>query len=154
MFQIFGTVAPPPGAAAYGGSVFGGFVPFLNNILRLIFVVGGLFAFFNLILGGFGFLSAGGDAKAIEKAWGKIWQSLVGLILIVGSFVLAAIFGYLLFGNATTILNPKLYGPTNTSSGWYQGCMTFCQSLPAAGSSNCTDWCNACANDPACIAKF
>jgi len=81
MAPIFGEVKPP--VEAYG-SVFTGLVPFLNNILRLIFVIAGLYGFLNLIIAGFGFLSAGGDAKAIEKAWGKIWQSLVGLIIIVG----------------------------------------------------------------------
>lgn len=108
IFGIFGTVEPPP--TAYGG-VFSGLVPFLNNILRLIFVIAGLFAFFNLIIAGFGFMSAGGDPKAIEKAWSKIWQSLIGLLIIVASFLLAAIFGYLLFGDPTAILKPKIYGP-------------------------------------------
>lgn len=111
MLGIFGTINPPPGAAAYGGSVFGGLVPFLNNILRLIFVIAGLFALFNLIIAGFGFMTAGGDPKAIEKAWSKIWQSLIGLIIIVASFLLAAIFGYLLFGDPMAILQPKIWGP-------------------------------------------
>ena len=112
MFQIFGTISPPPGADKYG-SVFFGLVPFLNNILRLIFVVAGLYGLFNLIIAGFGFMTAGGDAKMIEKSWNRIWQSLVGLIIVVCSFVLAAIFGYILFGDASSILNPKIYGPGN-----------------------------------------
>lgn len=113
MLQIFGTVKPP--LTAYGGgSVFTGLVPLLNNILRLVFVIAGLFALVNLITAGFQFMSAAGDPKQIEKAWSKIWQSIVGLIIIVGSFVLAAIFGYLIFGNAMAILSPKIWGPGNT----------------------------------------
>lgn len=108
MATIFGEIKPP--IEAYG-SVFAGLVPFLNNILRLIFVIAGLYGFFNLILAGFGFMSAGGDPKAIEKAWSKIWQSLIGLIIIVASFLLAAILGYLLFGDTMAILNPKIWGP-------------------------------------------
>jgi hypothetical protein len=104
---FFGTVTPP---TKYG-EVFSGLVPFLNNILRLIFVIAGLFTFLNLIIAGFGFMSAGGDPKAIEKSWNRIWQSLVGLLIIVGSFLLAAIFGYLLFGRADAILVPQIYGP-------------------------------------------
>ena len=115
MFAIFGNIGAPPGAAAYGTDVFTGLLPFLNNIIRLIFVLAGLFAFFNLIMGGMGFISAGGDPKAIQKAWGKIYQSLIGLIIIVSTFVLSAIFGYILFGNAMSILNPKIYGPSDTS---------------------------------------
>jgi hypothetical protein len=96
---------------AYQGIASGGLILFLTNILRLVFVAAGLFAFINLILAGFQFMSAGGDAKQVEKAWGKIWQSLMGLILVVGSFALAALFGYLLFGDAGFILNPKIYAP-------------------------------------------
>ncbi|MFH0863775.1 MAG: hypothetical protein V1858_01650 [Candidatus Gottesmanbacteria bacterium] len=104
---LFGTVTPP---TPYG-SAFSGLVPFLNNTLRLIFLIAGLYTLLNLIIAGFGFMTAGGDSKAIENAWAKIWQSLVGLIIIVSSFLLAAIFGYLIFHDASAILNPRIYGP-------------------------------------------
>jgi hypothetical protein len=112
---IFGNITNPlqqinPGGG-YGELSEGGLINLLNNILRLMVAVAGIWAFLNLILAGYQFMSAGGDAKKVEEAWGKIWQSLVGLLIIVGSFVLAAIFGYLLFGDAAAILNPKIYGP-------------------------------------------
>lgn len=117
MWQIFGNIENPlkkinPGG--YGGlgvGEGGGLISFLNNLLRLLAVIGGLFAFFNLVIAGYGFLSAGDDPKKIVAAWQKIWQSMLGLLFILGSFVLAAIFGYLLFGDATAILKPKIYGP-------------------------------------------
>lgn len=111
--EIVGTVDNPLPPAYQGitSAQGGGLILFLTNILRLAFVAAGLFAFVNLILAGFQFMSAGGDAKAVGQAWGKIWQSLLGLILVVGSFALAALFGYLLFGDAGYILNPKIYGP-------------------------------------------
>ncbi len=89
----------------------GGLVLLLTNILRLVFVAGGVFAFLNIIVSGFEFMNAGGDSKKIENAWNRIWQSLIGLVLIVGSFALAALFGYLIFGDAGFILSPKIYGP-------------------------------------------
>jgi hypothetical protein len=58
-------------------------------------------------------MNAGGDSKAVGKAWDKIWQSLLGLVIIVGSFAVASIFGQLIFGRADFILNPQIYGPTN-----------------------------------------
>jgi len=33
-------------------------------------------------------------------------------VIMAGSFVLAALIGWLIFGDATAILNPKIYGPT------------------------------------------
>ena len=83
-------------------------VGFLNAILRIIFLVAGLFAFFNVIIAGFQFLSAGGNPKAIGEAVDKIWKSLLGLVIIVSSFVLAVIFGWLIFGDPMAILRPEI----------------------------------------------
>lgn len=114
MDNIFGKITLP-GFFKYGGLFptleTGGLVLFLNNVIKLLIIVGGLFAFFNIILAGYGFISAGDDPKKMAAAWSKIWQSLIGLLLIAGSFVLAAIFGWLLFRDATAILVPRIYGP-------------------------------------------
>lgn len=109
--SFFGCVTPPQGVSQYGSLENEGLINFANNILKLIIVGAGLFAFVNIILAGYGFLSAGGDSKKVEAAWGKIWQSLLGLAFVAGSFVLAAIFGWLIFKDPTAILNPKIYGP-------------------------------------------
>ncbi len=94
------------------GSVTQGLVPFFTNLIRLMFVGAGIYAFLNFIIAGYQYMSAGGDTKALSAAWARIWQSLLGLIIIVGSFALAALFGYLIFGDAGFILNPVIYGPT------------------------------------------
>lgn len=85
-----------------------GVMTLMNSILKVIFVIGGLWAFINFIIAGYGFISAGGDSKAMGKSWERIWQSFMGLLFIVGSFLLAAIAGVLLFHDATAILQPKL----------------------------------------------
>jgi hypothetical protein len=110
--DIIGTVTnplPAPYKNLTGGN--GGFILFFSNILRLVFVVAGVFAFINFIVAGFQYMSAGGDAKALTSAWDRILQSLIGLIFIVGSFAIAALIGQLVFGDAGFILNPKIYGP-------------------------------------------
>ena len=112
MLGFFGPISPPPGVVEYGSDIKG-LMGFANNILKLLIIGGGVFAFVNVILAGYGFLGAGGDAKKVEQAWAKIWQSLIGLIFIGGSLVLAAIFGWLIFKDVTAILNPKVYGPGN-----------------------------------------
>ncbi len=111
MEPIVGSVTSPLAGTGYA-SVFGGFGLLVTNILRLVFVGGGIFALFNFIIAGFQYMNAGGDSKAMTAAWDKIWHSLLGLVVIVGSFALAAVVGQLLFGSATFILNPTIVGPT------------------------------------------
>lgn len=113
MLQIIGGITPPPAITLYGllAGNPGGLVIFLNNTIRIMIVVGGLWAFLNLIISGYDFLSASGDPKIFAKAWQRIYQSMLGLLIMLASFVLAAIFGQLLFGDPTVILNPKIYGP-------------------------------------------
>lgn len=100
----FGCVNPPP-------QLKGDLVILFNNVLRLVFLVAGIYAFLRFLVAGMTFINAGGDAKKISQAWASIWQSLVGLVIIIGSFALAAIIGHMLFGDWQTILNPQIYGP-------------------------------------------
>lgn len=109
--QFFGNVEPPPGVNLYGGDINTGPMQFANNVLKLVIVIAGLYAFINLIVAGYDFLGAGGDAKKVQQAWDKIWQSLLGLAFVAGSFVLAAVFGWLIFKDPTAILSPKIFGP-------------------------------------------
>jgi hypothetical protein len=112
MLQIFGTVKNPLlYGNAFGDGTNGGLVLFLTNILRLVFVVAGMYALINFILAGFQYMTAAGDAKALTAAWARIWQTLLGLIIIVSSFALAALIGYVMFGDASFILSPKVWGP-------------------------------------------
>lgn len=116
IFQLItNPISPPPGISKwidkFGEGDVPGLIPFFNALLQLIIVLAGIFSFLNIIIAGYQFMSAGGDPKKIGEATSKIWQSLMGLLLVAGSFVLAVIFGYLIFGDATAIISPKIYGP-------------------------------------------
>lgn len=98
---------------AYNGSVQGsGLIIILTTLVRTSIIAAGLFTFFNLIMAGYGFLSAGGDAKAVGKAWEKIYMSLIGLLVSAGAVLLAAVFGWLIFGDPTAITSPQIFTPT------------------------------------------
>jgi hypothetical protein len=85
-----------------------GIISFVNMLLRIVIAVAGIWVFLNIILAGFGYISAGGDPKKVEQSWTKIWQSLVGLVIILASFIIAAAIGILFFGDVGAILNPTL----------------------------------------------
>lgn len=108
----FGQIVPPTPLQKFGGIVPGGQAyavgNFLNLTLRLLIYGAAIYALFNFILAGYTFLSAGEDSKKIEAAWAKIWQTALGLAVAAGSFVLAAIFGWLIFGDFNFIINPSL----------------------------------------------
>ena len=110
----FEKVAPNTTLSALGGlnATSGeGLILIANSIFKLTVVLAGLYTFWNLIIAGYGFMSAGEDAKAIGKAWAKIWQSLLGLLVVSGSLVLAMIFGWLIFGDVTMLISPRVFGP-------------------------------------------
>ncbi|MEK7112911.1 MAG: hypothetical protein AAB875_06395 [Patescibacteria group bacterium] len=105
----FGQVKPPPGVEKYGG--LEGLPVFINNLLKILIIGAGIYTVFNLVLAGYAFLSAGDDPKKVAGAWAKIWQSLLGLAFAAGAFVLAAIFGQLIFGRADALLQIRIFGP-------------------------------------------
>ena len=105
--DLFGTITPPSPIAKYSDPG-AGLGALLNTFLKVMIVGAGIYALFNLIFAGYAFMSAGDDAKKVGGAWAKIWQSLLGLTIAAGAFVLAAIFGQLIFGDWEFILKPSV----------------------------------------------
>jgi hypothetical protein len=109
--QVFGPVSPPQGISNYGSLVEGGPTNFISNLIKIIIAGAGLFALFNLVIAGYSFMSAGDDPKKVAGAWSRIWQSLLGLAISAGAFVLAAIFGRIIFGDYYALLRVRVFGP-------------------------------------------
>jgi hypothetical protein len=103
---LIGTVNNPN--PQYGGAAGEGLFKFMSNLFKLAGTIGGLFLVFQLVTAGFGYLTAEGDAKKTAMAWAKIWQSLLGLIIIASAFILAGVAERL---TGIKILNPVIYGP-------------------------------------------
>ncbi len=106
---IIGEVNPPKGVTLLESGVEG--IPvFINMIINLLIVGAGIYAVINLVTAGYDFMSAGDDPKKVAGAWTKIWQTLLGLAIAAGAFVLAAIFGKILFGEYDALLQFKIFG--------------------------------------------
>jgi len=108
--QVFGRVNPPPGVATYGMSLVG-LRWFISNIIKTAIVIAGIYAFINLILAGYSFMSAGGNPEKIAASWAKIWQTMLGLFIAAASFVLAGIFGWLIFRDYNALLQLRVFAP-------------------------------------------
>ncbi|MDP2684813.1 MAG: hypothetical protein Q8P20_07305 [bacterium] len=108
----FGAVeAPEKLKAIYGPEAGPAFGKLIQFGLRALIVGAGIYALFNLVLAGYAFMSAGDDAKKVSGAWAQIYQTLMGLAFAAGSFVLAAIFGQLIFGDPLFLLKPSIPTP-------------------------------------------
>mgnify|MGYP001602016160 CR=1 FL=1 len=109
--DIIGTITPPAAISKFGDVSSGGVGIFLNRILQVMIIFAGIYSLFNLVSAGYAFMSAGDDPKKVAGAWQKIWQTLLGLAFAAGALVLAGIFGQLIFGDPTIILNPQIPAP-------------------------------------------
>lgn len=107
--NLFGVIALPPGITK--GVEDGGLVNLLTAVLRLMVVAAGIYALFNFVIAGYQFMNAGGDSKAVSSAWARIWQSMIGVVVVASAFLFAALIGKIFFGSAGAILNPTLYTP-------------------------------------------
>lgn len=101
----FGSIKPPDSVSGDPASSIGNLI---QEIIWILIIGAGIYALFNFILAGYAFLSAGDDPKKVAGAWAKIWQTALGLVIAAGAFVLAAIFGQLIFGRWDFILNPTI----------------------------------------------
>lgn len=109
--DFFGQITPPAAITRFGGTQGEGLIFLLNNLLQVFFVIAGVYALWQFINAGWTMMSSGGDAKKINQGRDKIIWAFLGLLVMAGAFVLAAIMGFLLFGDVTAIINPKLTGP-------------------------------------------
>lgn len=110
---MFGEVKNPLANWGWGGiaNAQKGPLNLLSNTFQLLAVVAGIYALINMIMAGFKFISSNGDSSKVEEAQKQMYMSLMGLIVIVISFSVAAILGKLLFGNPSFIFKPVIYGP-------------------------------------------
>lgn len=112
--DFFGqTFSPPPGISDYtaGSGEVNNLIFFLSNILRLVIYAAGLFALINLLVSGIQYLGSSGNPEMIKQASTRIWMSLLGLVIIAGSLILAAIIGLVFFNDASLIIKPIIPGP-------------------------------------------
>ncbi len=109
----FGSITNPLSHfSSYGGvNDSNGLTKFISNIASVVIIAGGLYAFFNLLIAGITYITAQGDQKKIESAVTSINMSLMGLVILVGAAAITGVISFVLFGSATAILNPQVFGP-------------------------------------------
>ncbi|MCL5003910.1 MAG: hypothetical protein M1352_01410 [Patescibacteria group bacterium] len=115
---LLSLVAPAALAAYTSGRVdttlfaFPDLGSFIQTLVRAIIIISGLAAFIFLVMGGFQYLTSGGDKVAAQSARDRITYAILGLAIVAGSIaviqVLGAVFGVNILGNI------QWPGPTTT----------------------------------------
>lgn len=109
---VVGTIKPPAALSRFKPIEGGAIGQLLTMFVNLLIVGAGIYAVINFLLAGYAFMSAGDDPKAIQGAWAKIYQTIIGLAVVAASLLLASIFGFLLYGRWDAIISPII--PTIT----------------------------------------
>ncbi len=70
----------------------------VTELLKYLFPFAGLLLFAYLIMGGFSYLTSGGDPKAMEQAKGKVTNAIIGFVIIFVAFWLVQLLDFM-FGS-------------------------------------------------------
>ncbi len=115
---IIGGITAPQGVGSYNCSTGLctniGLFSFISVALRLFTVLCGLFMFFNFLWAGYALITKAGDTKAFTDVRERLQYALIGLVIVVAAYMIAAIVGLVFFGDAGFILKPDItrYGAT------------------------------------------
>jgi len=107
----FGNIDQPDVLDKFGNVESGGIGNLLNLFFNILIVTAGVYALINIIFAGYGFINAGNDPKKIQAASSKIMMSVLGLVIVAGAFLIAAIIGIIFFDGPSAILSPVIEGP-------------------------------------------
>lgn len=75
----------------------------ISGLIGFLTVVAGLWFGIQMILGGYDWLSSGGDKGKLETARNKIVYAIIGMVVVVGSYIIIGLIGTLL---GIRIFNP------------------------------------------------
>ena len=94
-------------AAAQDGSTF---INYFIVIWRGVIAVGALIVVIYFLWGALEWIYSGGDTGKVQKARDKMTQAVIGLILLVGSFVIISFISMVFFGDNFDILRLQIPG--------------------------------------------
>jgi len=97
-----------------GGDI--GLIFFLSRAINFANIVAGILVMINFVSSGFLYITGASSASNMSKINQKMMWSIVGILMIIGSYTLAAIFGVVFYGDPTFIINPTITGALELSN--------------------------------------
>ncbi|MBP7768520.1 hypothetical protein KA082_01670 [Candidatus Woesebacteria bacterium] len=87
-----------------------GIFVFINSLVRVFIIICGIWTLFNFLYSGYLLIAAQSDTKVYQEVKDKVTMTMIGLGIIAGAYMIAALIGLIFFGDAGFILNPQLQG--------------------------------------------
>ena len=85
------------------------FQAYFNKILGLVFVIAVMLVFFNLIMAGFSWITAGSDKGKTDGARSRITNAVIGLIVLAASYaILTLVLNFLDYDDLNDVINTNL----------------------------------------------
>lgn len=107
---IIGGVEPPAAISAIntesGGEI--GIIFFISRLITFANIIAGILVMINFVYSGFIYITGAGNTSANTQVTERLTWSLVGIVVIVSSYTLAAIIGLIFYGDPTFIISPTL----------------------------------------------
>lgn len=103
-----GVIGPIGNPTRYPSTAGSGLFTFMSNLFKIVGTIGAIYVVFQFLIAGYDYISANGDSKKTEQAWAKIWQSILGLVIISSAFVLSGVVERL---TGISAINPVIVGP-------------------------------------------
>jgi hypothetical protein len=101
---VIGALGTNAGDAASSGQTF---LNYFITIWQSVIFVGGLAVLLYFVWGGIQWIVAGGDASKIQAARDRMTNAVIGMIILVGSFVIVELISTIFFGGEYNLLNPN-----------------------------------------------
>ncbi|MEI6532357.1 MAG: hypothetical protein WCO06_00810 [Candidatus Roizmanbacteria bacterium] len=80
----------------------------LNLGLELFLIVAGLYTLVNFLTAGYSYITSEGDSKKISQANSRITYTIIGLIIIVVTPLIAILIGIIVFKRWDALINPDI----------------------------------------------
>lgn len=108
-----GTLDKPPGVEQWTDSSGLGvdespILFFASKIIDIIAIIAGIWAFLNIVVAGYTYITSQGNAAANEKVRNLLTQSAIGILIIVLAYTAGGLLGLIFFGDASFILEPTI----------------------------------------------
>ncbi len=97
------SVSPVYAQAPQTPATISGIVNVLENIIKLLAPAAGIAFFIMLLVGGYKFITSGGDPKAVGSARATLTYAIIGIILVVAAWLILQLIATFTGANVTTV---------------------------------------------------